>query len=161
MERIQKFPKTIGDFVKVKDFSKLNNASDTENATELNDALQHAVERVDVNKSQASLTISAAALPKQIVVQGTDGNTYLVPAMLWEKPNKPTVTVSTNDGVTPTKVTVSGRDSYTRVSTSTNGKFSVTVRNNAAGGTLKYTREDGGSPVTIQNNTAVLFRSGL
>lgn len=161
MERIQKFPKTIGDFVKVKDFSKLNNASDTENATELNDALQHAVERVDVNKSQASLTISAAALPKQIVVQGTDGNTYLVPAMLWEKPNKPTVTVSTNDGVTPTKVTVSGRDSYTRVSTSTNGKFSVTVRNNAAGGTLKYTREGSASPVTIQNNTVVLFTPSM
>ena len=136
MERIQKYPKTIGDFVDAKDYSNLDNSSSSANTTTLNTVLKHAVERVDVNKTTTSLNINASTLSKQIQVIGTDGNMYLVPAMLWQKPKKPTINCS---------------DSI--ICTSKDDKLNVTITNNNSGGGTVYYTLNGDNPVAGGSTT--------
>ena len=136
MERIQKYPKTIGDFVDAKDFSNMDNSSSATNSTTLNTVLKHAVERVDVNRASTSLNINASTLSKQIKVTGTDGNEYLIPAMLWQKPKKPTINCSD-----------------TIICTSKDDKLNVTITNNNSGGGTIYYTLNGNNPEVGKSGT--------
>lgn len=165
MDKIQKYPKTIGDYVKVKDYSKENSsvASDQANAsantTELNEALKNAVERVD---SVGAMTVSDSSLKQAIKIIGTDGKEYLVKAMLWDKPTQPTIKADfvPKEGTRKTTVT-SG------ACVSVEDAFKVTITHTNGGGKIYYTTgttvEGTATPTTssTQYSSEITFHPNL
>lgn len=125
MEKFQKFPNTTGQFVKVQDHSKLDSTSSTSDETKLDVALKHAVERVDYNSNTQSLAFSGSTFSKQILVIGTDGNQYLIPAFLWEKPSAPTVVVLNYDR--------NPSSGYTKTVTNTNQAMTIKIAKSGDG----------------------------
>ena len=165
MDKIQKYPKTIGDYVKVKDYSKENSsvvsdqANASANTTELNEALKNAVERVD---SVGAMTVSDSSLKQAIKIIGTDGKEYLVKAMLWDKPAQPTIKADfvPKGGTRKTTVT-SG------ACVSVEDAFKVTISHTNGGGKIYYTTgttvEGTATPTTssTQYSSEITFHPNL
>lgn len=152
MQKIQKYPKTIGDYVKVNDYSLEKSSDSSEkgkasgNTVELNDALRNAVERVDVHSTNYTITNN-----KLIKIVGTDGNDYFISAMLWEKPKKPTFKVKFNSG---TERTYSADTTVSGISVSTEDVFNVTLTAPNSGGKMYYflgSTEDGTPKPTAES----------
>lgn len=145
MKKIQKYPKTIGNLVDVKDPSiywekNYGDYTSERDDNNLDNVLGHLVERIDI-VNQENVKVDATKVgEKQICLKGTDGNDYLIPCVAWQKPPKPVIDVYNSK--TNAKTT-----SIDCVDTSDKLKVTISANGLTQNYTIYYT-VDGTTPTT-------------